>query len=77
MERFAPFSDEVDSLTETYTATYKDEYAIPVVDRTGPTEAQALEDLYKKLEQLGHTRSGLPHLPTSTKQTTIKAVLSL
>ncbi len=43
-----------------YTATYYDEQRQVIVHGKGSTVGQALEDLYRHLDQLGYDRSKLP-----------------
>ena len=43
-----------------YTATYHDEIRQVLVHGQGSTVGQALEDLYRHLDQLGYNRSELP-----------------
>ncbi len=52
-------SDEGITL-HTYAATYFDEQGQVIAQGEGSTVGQALEDLYRHLDQLGYYRSELP-----------------
>ncbi len=52
-------SDE-DITLHAYAATYYDGQRQVIVDGQGSTIGQALEDLYRHLDQLGYDRSELP-----------------
>ncbi len=59
VDHFHHPSDEEGPSPEMYIASYIDEHN-ERVDGQGPTEEQALEDLYKKLERQGFALSELP-----------------
>ena len=55
-----PVHSEEDLTVYAYAATYFDEQGQVLVHGEGSTVRQALEDLYRHLDQLGYNRSELP-----------------